>query len=410
MDLEKQSIDIIIEKLKDIGVLKYGDFTLKSGMHSNYYCDFRTLLSYPNILKSIYNLIPNAIFEDIDLVCGVFFGGMQLANMISFERNIPQIFVRDSEKGYGTKKQIEGAFVEGQTVLLIEDVITTGQSVMKQVEILESYGLKIKILTILKRNETLTSIYNHSIHSILPLDKIINEKSTNLNKLYTLAFKKKSNIILSVDLDKSDDIIKLIQETKDNIVGIKIHSDIIDDFRKLLDYLKQVREDFVIIEDCKVADISFISIQKVKTYVDYADYITYHSLLGVDLPKSLKASYSNLGLLGVIEMSAKDCLIDDNFMKKTEPQFGLMDGCVIQKNGMNMFKNKLPITFSPGISMTNNKDMHNQTYKNPLQSKDALGEFWIVGRGIYLEENKNHESKKYKDLGWSHFINFHKKI
>lgn len=406
MNNMEERIDVIIGKLKEVGVLKYGDFKLKSGIHSNYYCDFRVLLSYPNILKSIYKLIPDEMFEDVDLVCGVFFGGIQLANMISFERNIPQIFVRDAEKDYGTKKQIEGNFMNGQSVLLIEDVITTGQSVMKKVQILESYGLKVNILTILKRNELLDNILNININSILPLNKIINGNNNKLNKIYKLAFEKKSNIILSVDLNKSEEIIELIEETKENILGVKIHSDIIDDFNKLLDYLKKVREEFVIIEDCKVADISFISIQKVKNYVNYSDFITYHCLLGEDLPKSLKSEYKDLGLLGVVEMSAKGCLIDEGFMRKVETQLGLMDGCVIQKNGMNMFNNNLPMTFSPGISLNSEKDMHNQTYKNPL--KEKVGEFWIIGRGIYLEKNKKEESKRYKELGWSHFINFEK--
>lgn len=408
----EQNLNIIIEKLKSIGVLKYGSFKLKSGAESNYYCDFRTLISYPNLLKEIYKLIPDSTFENIDLVCGVFFGGLPLANLISFEKNIPQIFIRDSEKTYGTKKQIEGNFIEGQKVLLIEDVITTGASVCEKIRILESYGLQVEVLTILNRNEKLDylmdnhKVYKYKVYSILPLNKIINENQYILNKIYKLAFNKKSNIILSVDLNKSEDIINLIEETKDNIIGIKIHSDIIDDFSNLLSYLNKIKDEFIIIEDCKVADISFISIQKVQNYINYADYITYHCLLGIDLPISLKKSFPDLGLLGVIEMSIKGSLIDSDFIKKSNSQVDLMDGCIIQKNGINILKDKLPITFSPGISFNNKKDEHNQTYKNPLEEK--VGEFWIIGRGIYLEDNKKEISKKYSELGWSYFINFNK--
>lgn len=410
-------INILIEKLKCIGILKYGEFTLKSGVTSNYYCDFRTLISYPNLLKSIYRLIPSSIFENVDLVCGVFFGGMPLANLISFERNIPQIFIRDNEKTYGTKKQIEGNFVEGQTVLLIEDVITTGNSVLEKIKILENYGLKVVVLTILNRNTqnyiendqyissyNLTTLNKYNPYSILPLNKIVDENKFIMEKIYQLAFKKKSNIILSVDLNKSNEIIKLIELTKANIIGVKIHSDIIDDFDLLVDYLKNIRKELVIIEDCKVADISYISIQKIKNYVEYADYITYHCLLGDELPKSLKKTYNNLRLIGVVEMSTKNSLIDNYYISKIETQLGLMDGCVIQKNGLNIFKSKLPITFSPGISIHSNSDEHNQVYKNPL--KEKVGEFWIIGRGIYLEKNKEEISKKYAELGWSYFLNF----
>ncbi len=397
-------IDILIQKLKHINAITYGDFTLKSGKKSNYYCDFRTLISYPNILKSIYKLIPNDIYDDIDLVCGVFFGGMPLANLISFKKNIPQIFIRDEQKLYGKKKLIEGIYNEGQTVLLIEDVVTTGDSMLNKIMVLESYGLKVKLLTILNRNNELQLLNGYILNSILPLDKIINENHIVLNKLYNIAFKKQSNIILSVDLNNSNEIINLIEETKDNIVGIKIHSDIIDDFNNLLEYLNQIKDNFIIIEDCKVADISFISVQKVKNYYNYADYITYHCLLGDDLPLSLKKDFRDLGLLGVVEMSVNNSLIDINYINKTENQLELMDGCIIQKNGLDLFNNKLPITFSPGISLNNTKDDHNQSYRNPLNEK--VGEFWIIGRSIYLEKNKKEESKKYKDFGWSHFINF----
>jgi uridine monophosphate synthetase len=372
-------------------------------MKSNFYCDFRTLISYPNILKSIYKLIPNTIYDEVDLVCGVFFGGMPLANLISFDKNIPQIFIRDEQKTYGKKKLIEGIYEKGKTVLLIEDVVTTGNSMLEKIKVLEDYGLKIKLLTILNRNNELQTLNNYILNSILNLDKIINQYNVQ-NKLYNLAFKKQSNIILSIDLNNSKEIIDLIEETKDNIVGIKLHSDIINDFHNLLNYLKEIKEDFIIIEDCKVADISFISIQKVRNYINYADYITYHCLLGDDLPITLKKEFNNLGLLGVVEMSVKNSLIDINYINKTENQLNLMDGCIIQKNGLKLFNSKLPITFSPGISLNNKIDDYNQTYKNPLNEK--VGEFWIVGRSIYLEKNKKEESKKYKDFGWSHFINF----
>ena len=397
-------MDVIIHKLKYINAITYGDFTLKSGMKSNFYCDFRTLISYPSILKSIYKLIPNNIYENVDLVCGVFFGGMPLANLISFEKNIPQIFIRDQQKTYGKKKLIEGNYSQGQTVLLIEDVVTTGTSMLEKIKVLENCGLNVKLLTILNRNNELETLNNYILNSILPLDKIIKNENKLKNKLYDLAFKKQSNIILSVDLNNSADIIDLIENTKDNIIGIKIHSDIINDFNKLLPYLNEIKDDFIIIEDCKVADISFISIQKVKNYINYADYITYHCLLGDDLSLSLKKEYNNLGLLGVVEMSVKDSLIDINYITKTEPQLALMDGCIIQKNGLKLFNDNLPITFSPGISLNNSTDDHNQTYRNPLNEK--VGEFWIIGRSIYLEKNKKEESKKYKDFGWSHFINF----
>lgn len=400
--------DILIAKLKDIGILKYGQFKLKSGAESSYYCDFRTLLSYPQLLNKIYNMIPPNVYEGIDLVCGVFFGGMPLANMISFEKNIPQIFIRESEKTHGTKKQIEGIFEPGQTVLVIEDVITTGQSVAEKIKIIRNHGLNVRLLTILNRNDTLTEVENNPITSILPLDRIVKNavgiQNTRISKIYEIAFRKRTNIVLSADLTTAEEIICLLEKIKDNILGIKLHSDIISNFPTLASYLETVRNDLIIIEDCKVADISFISIQKVQNYVSYADYITYHCLLGEDLPRSLKAAFPELGLLGVVEMSIKGCLIDTHCMKKMEPQLSIMDGCVIQKNGMELFGDRLPITFSPGISLSCKTDEYNQTYRNPETEK--VGEFWIIGRGIYAQEDPCARTAEYRKLGWKHFISF----
>jgi uridine monophosphate synthetase len=419
----QQQTWIVVEKLKEIGVLQYGSFLLKSGAESNYYCDFRILVSYPCIMKSIYRLIPDSMFSGVDLVCGVFFGGMALANLISFARDIPQIFVRDNEKKHGTKKKIEGVFREGQTVLLIEDVITTGGSVLEKIRVLEYYGLRVRVLTILCRGG-LSDVGGVVVNSILPLDAVVSgglEVSLGggvVDKLYRIAFRKKSNIVLSVDLSKSADIIRLIEETRDYILGIKIHSDIIEDFHVLLEYLEggggdegvegvegvEGIDDLVIIEDCKVADISFISLQKVKNYCAYADYITYHCLLGDDLAVSLKGAYPELGLLGVVEMSVGGCLINDVYMRGAESQLELMDGCVIQGNGIRMFGRKLPVTFSPGISLSSRADNYNQTYRNPILEK--VGEFWIIGRGIYLAGDVGEEARLYRDLGWKHFLNY----
>ena len=177
-------MDVIIHKLKYINAITYGDFTLKSGMKSNFYCDFRTLISYPSILKSIYKLIPNNIYENVDLVCGVFFGGMPLANLISFEKNIPQIFIRDQQKTYGKKKLIEGNYSQGQTVLLIEDVVTTGTSMLEKIKVLENCGLNVKLLTILNRNNELETLNNYILNSILPLDKIIKNENKLKNKVF----------------------------------------------------------------------------------------------------------------------------------------------------------------------------------------------------------------------------------
>jgi len=173
-------MDLLINELTQVNIINKGNYILKSGIYSNFYCDFRTLISFPELIGKIYDFIPSSIYNNIDLVCGVFFGGLPLSNYISFNKNISQIFVRDIVKSHGTKKLIEGNYKEGQTVLLIEDVITTGASVYEKVKILKNHNLNVVILCILDRScldntliPELEELKNNGLlHSIIPIDMI----------------------------------------------------------------------------------------------------------------------------------------------------------------------------------------------------------------------------------------------
>ena len=133
--MEKQSL---LEALVNIGVIKWGEFTLRSGEISPIYIDCRAIISYPQLLCAV----GIALWDKVkhlkpSLLCGVPYTALPMATSISLDQNLPMLMCRKEIKEYGTKKQIEGVFKSGQDCLIVEDVVTTGGSVLKIAEILK---------------------------------------------------------------------------------------------------------------------------------------------------------------------------------------------------------------------------------------------------------------------------------
>lgn len=163
----------LIQKLYEIGVVKRGNFTLKSGATSSIYLDLRLIVSYPKILQAVANHIWQAIKNvPTELLCGVPYTALPIATCISVQQNIPMLLRRKEPKNYGTKKMIEGVFQPGQSCLIIEDVITTASSVIETMDSLENEGLKVSHIAALidreqggrealaKRNCQLNSVFS----------------------------------------------------------------------------------------------------------------------------------------------------------------------------------------------------------------------------------------------------------
>ena len=168
----------LIGSLYQIGAIKIGDFTLKSGKTSKIYIDLRQIISHPPILQKVADAIWQTISDcKPDLICGVPYTALPIATCISLEHQIPMIMRRKEKKEYGTKQQIEGAFTPGQRCLIIEDLITTGSSIIETATDLEAAGLCITDVAFLidrqqGGKENLKN-KNYHAHSVFTLKEIL---------------------------------------------------------------------------------------------------------------------------------------------------------------------------------------------------------------------------------------------
>ncbi len=164
--------------LHEIGAIKFGEFTLKSGIMSPIYIDLRLLISYPKVLK----LISEAMIEiakdlKFDVIAGIPYTALPIATAISIDQDWPMVYARKEVKDYGTKKKIEGVFSEGDTALIIDDLITTGGSKFETVEPFEASGLKITDFVVLIDREQgggrLLEEKGYKLHSVIGINELL---------------------------------------------------------------------------------------------------------------------------------------------------------------------------------------------------------------------------------------------
>lgn len=139
----------------DCGLLKFGEFTLKSGIVSPFYIDLRKAQSFPEAFHAITEAYCEMITDDdqSDLIAGVPEAATPLAAAVGYELKRKLVQPRKVVKDHGTKSSIEGDYSEGDYVILIDDLITKGDSKIEAIEQVESAGLKVRKLIVLVDRE-----------------------------------------------------------------------------------------------------------------------------------------------------------------------------------------------------------------------------------------------------------------
>jgi uridine monophosphate synthetase len=170
-------IALLADGLLDAGCIKFGEFTLKSGLKSPIYIDLRQIITYPRLLEQVgAAYLPILKGLSFQRIAGLPYAAIPIATAISLAGSYPMIYPRKEVKEYGTKAQIEGEYHAGETVVVIDDLATTGGSKFEAIEKLTAAGLKVRDVVVLidrqsgaKESLEQAGFHLHAVLTILQL-------------------------------------------------------------------------------------------------------------------------------------------------------------------------------------------------------------------------------------------------
>ena len=370
--VNEDKIDELILRLHEIEAVKFGEFKLKSGLISPIYVDLRVIVSYPDVLSSVATCMWDVLKSngaEFDNMCGVPYTALPIATCMSLNNDCPMLMRRKEVKDYGTKKAIEGAFVAGQTCLVVEDLVTSGASVMETVGPLHDVGLKVKDVVVLidrqQGGEARLKSNDLRLHAVLPLSRVLvtlekngkmtadlvnsvkafiaaNQTGPNASgnemgaaepakratyasraelasnqcakDLWRLMDKKKTNLCLSADVESAAELLALADALGPEICVLKTHCDLYPDFSA--DFVAKLtalaeKHEFMIFEDRKFADIGNTVVGQyasgVHKIADWSHITNAHIVPGSGIIDGLKSVGlpKGRGLLLLAEMSSK---------------------------------------------------------------------------------------------------------
>ena len=143
----------LARRIKEAAYLE-GDFTLRSGRKSKYYLDKYLFEVQPDILRALGDLFAGYTNDSTTLIAGAELGGVALAAATSLATDKPFVIIRNAKKDYGTSKPFEGKLTDGDSVLLVEDIATTGGQVLEAAKLIRDIGAKVeRIVSVIDRQE-----------------------------------------------------------------------------------------------------------------------------------------------------------------------------------------------------------------------------------------------------------------
>jgi orotate phosphoribosyltransferase len=151
--MARMTRDQLAKRIADVSLLR-GEFTLRSGRKSNYYLDKYRFETQPDVLRALGELLAERVTTDIDRIAGAELGAVALAAAASMASGKPFVIIRNQKKDYGTSKLVEGVLNEGEKVLIVEDVLTTGGQVLEAARSLKDAGATVeRIVAVIDRQE-----------------------------------------------------------------------------------------------------------------------------------------------------------------------------------------------------------------------------------------------------------------
>lgn len=179
MNIQQQKTELALD-LHEIGALKFGEFTFKSGIVSPIYVDLRLFVSYPKILKKVAKIYAELLASlEYDRLAGVAYAALPIAGAVSLEIERPWIFLRKEglKKGYGLQKSLEGEYSKGETAVMIEDLVTRATSLLEVIPVIEDHGLIVKDAVVLldygKGGPENMKAQGYQVHAFMTMHELV---------------------------------------------------------------------------------------------------------------------------------------------------------------------------------------------------------------------------------------------
>ncbi|AIG98742.1 MAG: Orotate phosphoribosyltransferase [Archaeoglobus fulgidus] len=162
--------DALVKRMIEVGALKFGDFVLSSGKRSRVYVDVKLASTFPDILEMISEGMAAKLKDlEFDRIACVELGGVPIAVALSLKMKKPLVIFRKEKKDYGIKGDRIGEVKEGEKVVVVEDVITTGSSALSAARRVEESGASVAaIIAVVDREES-----GRNFMSLLKLSDLI---------------------------------------------------------------------------------------------------------------------------------------------------------------------------------------------------------------------------------------------
>ncbi|ELT91051.1 hypothetical protein CAPTEDRAFT_174437 [Capitella teleta] len=146
-EIKSLSLQELVLKLFDVKGLKFGRFVMRTGEVTPIYIDMRVIWTYPELVVSVCEHIWD-LFErkniSCDLLCGLPYQGIPIASYLSTKYNVPMLLKRKRPKDYGTKQFFEGHYRADQKVVIVDDVLMTGGTIVEDIPVFRDEGLSVE--------------------------------------------------------------------------------------------------------------------------------------------------------------------------------------------------------------------------------------------------------------------------